>query len=675
MNKLKKKKKPSAASPLSRIEQETYRQRKAQNNNRTSLLSSISTDSVSTTGRLLDKLKLADSEWDDVSEISINSNSNTTVDSLINDYSILEDDTEYDTSSTEKPQTNFKCLKSILGSTKKKQSQKSAVTKALEMGKRINTVEQNASRVINRSEIRSIHLDNLIHDADSSISLYETDEETEEEDNDHSDNDNDTVDGDNDAYNKPDPLYDNASFNRLTPVETRTDGYELPFVPQTPTRSLVDSTPVNSPHLHIQLSPPNSISITPRRNIYQHKYTTSSLSNLSNVSHNSGQLDEISESFLSTKPTDDIVFNPNISKRQPLHSHTLSAATEKFETSKNSDLQDILFLNRSASVPTRQTMKHSPAPKQVLPPTPPRSQGSLKKSALGSQNSLKKTSSPPANRTSPEFQIIPNSPGNYNININNNHNNPAINRNTNIDTNMNTNNTNHNHNYNDSNGNSYNNKYYTGYQNSMFRQQQHPQQYPQQYLQQYPHQQQYKYPQPNPQQNPPQNLQQNLQQNPQHQTISPTTPTFQQHFTQQQPINPYSGCSPSNQYRSYNPQYQSHSTYNRQPNYQQTQPNLQGYQLPNQMTNQHYYPKSTKPYYKNARYGYSPQTSPQLGNSKIVQHSHSTSQSSQPNPYVNQQQGYHKYYNNGDDNELLLLNTTKKSKTYQNVDLSTIIPR
>lgn len=432
-------------SPLSRLEQEATRQRdKKFNNNRLSLISSVSNDSVSTTGRLLDKLKLADNEWDDdfdkTNDNSININDTDTsfgsIITLNSDNSIKintssNSDLSPNSSYNILPASKFKYLKSVLGDTKKKNSQKSAVNKALEMGKKINTVENNVSHVIHRSSVKSIHLDGLLRDADSSISSYDSQSDIDlNEDYEINNNNNNKEKEENENqeegedYDKYEPLKEttsNITYNHSNPIDinSSSNDTELSFIPNTPTKMAFNATPVNSPETFIQVTPQYSIDRTPKINLHSHhNHTHSSLSNTS------FRADSISESFIGKnnniinnnnnninnndsnnnngyndydeKEIDDngifnfqknikndsnsTVYNSKISNNvpsnfQPSHHHAQSATNKADIGCVDSELVKNIndTLIRSASVPTKRkpsTNKPIIAPKSPLPLPP-----------------------------------------------------------------------------------------------------------------------------------------------------------------------------------------------------------------------------------------------------------------------------------------------------------------
>jgi hypothetical protein len=619
------KKKTSTASPLSRIEQEAYRQKQTQTHNRVSLISAASTDSVSTAGRLLDKLKLADNEWDD-SESSIISDSqlydpDTSI--ISSNETSLSDIAEYNDRNNSKSISNvkFKYLKSVLGSTKKKQFQKSAVNKALELGKRINTVEQNASRVINRSEVKSIHLDDLIHDADSSIlSLYDTDEDSDGDGD--GDGDGDTDDNEWMLENQIETKkYNGLHHKNLKPISTPLQD-EFSFMPQTPTRSLLETTPINSPLKNHggQMTPSNSIGSTPTLKINRHQH------NLSSLSNNSAYDDEIPNSFMNVKKPDDISFAPYYQHRQLGHSHTQSAAIHNMKTLKNTDLNDLNNpLNRSASVPIRKpSIKHSPVPNQILPPTPTSAQQSIDKQSTTPHNHL-------ASMQHLQKKTIPNSPKDVN------------------------------------NNNQYKHRLYnTGNTNRDYPQQcvqgtpLHSSQSPQQQKQQYVFPLSYANSQQKPYNSP------NSFSNSKRLMTSPNTPNIpnlQYSVPHQQAAN--HNTSSSN-YRNYNQQYPTHGAYSRapnQPNYLQSQPPV------NPHLNQNYLSQPNNPYYNNTRYGYSSQNPQHMAYPKIG--SPVTNQGN----YMNHSPNYRHYESGSHNSPSLHSNFLKKDNTFQNVDLSYIIPR
>ncbi|KAG0687642.1 hypothetical protein C6P40_002066 [Pichia californica] len=391
------KKNRSFNSPLSRIEQEVSNQKKSnkiKSNKRVSVISTISTDSVSTTGRLLDKLKLADNEWDDSdkSVISIPMNDpDTSIGSLntlnsensIKINSSSHSDINENSNVNVLPLSKFKYLKSILNDTKRKNSQKSAVNKALEMGKKINTVEQNISHVVNRSSVKSIHLDTLFRDADSSISSFDSHSELESESNDNDDDDDDDDYYDNGEQNIIDNYADPITINQ-TPEES-----EFSFIPNTPTKNGLNSTPLNSPGETIIATPGYSINTTPK--MYMRSHHNHTHSTLSNTSF---KADSINESFLGKNKNDDEIpkfhnhtrnYSGNNINKTPIahlldnsksfHQHTHSMANA---IGSNSSVDSEMAKNinetlmRSASVPIKRnpSIKRTPVPKSPLPFTP-----------------------------------------------------------------------------------------------------------------------------------------------------------------------------------------------------------------------------------------------------------------------------------------------------------------
>lgn len=377
----------STASPLSILEREAYRQKNEKNNNsnskvgvnkgRMNMASSFTNDSVSKTGSLLDKLQLADNEWEDSDDSFTNSSlndANTTNNSAITNYSNND-------STNSIPISKFKYLKSVLGSTKMKTSQKSAVNKALEMGKKINTVEQNASRVINRSDVQSIHLANVIHDVESSISLYETDDEADDDIEDGVPNEGGS--GENvyaefyagNAEIDHGPVCGDAkpkfSESYLSP-QVNSSGFNgddgLIFAPQTPTKAHVDITPTGSPKtFNGQFTPQNSVNSTPKM-AYTHNHSHSTISTGSvKVKYPPGGV-------LSNEPRDKLNITDSQGKPTISHNHTQSAGVDAFN-----DLSDLTTasvaddaLLRTASLPIKRnkSLKHSPVPNQPLPLPP-----------------------------------------------------------------------------------------------------------------------------------------------------------------------------------------------------------------------------------------------------------------------------------------------------------------
>lgn len=393
----------SVNSPLSRIAQEANRQKNGKDNRRISLISAVSVDSVSTTGRLLDKLKLADNEWEDSEKSSIASpiiDPDTSAGSVVTLNS--ENSVRVNTSTTSEstissnnvlPASKFKYLKYVLGDTKKKNSQKSAVNKALEMGKKINTVEQNASRVMPRANVKSIHLDGLLRDADSSISSFDSQSEEEDNDYEEEEGENETVtavaqavEGESGAYGAS-TSQENLSvgsihsrFKNTTPYST-----ELSFLPNTPTKPAVDQTPVNSPEVYMHTTPQYSMGSTPKMHLHTHHNHT-----LSSLSNGSVKVDAIHDSFIHRvdreKENDNSVIvngqgkgREGLQFRQilPSHQHTNSVATTDLSKSGvDPDLAKVIddSLMRSASVPIKRTKSvteaRTPAPKTPLPAPP-----------------------------------------------------------------------------------------------------------------------------------------------------------------------------------------------------------------------------------------------------------------------------------------------------------------
>ena len=375
----------SVNSPLSRIAQEANRQKHGNDCRRISLISAVSVDSVATTGRLLDKLKLADNEWDDFERTTgvvsplLDSDTSTGSAVTVNSGSSVRVNTSGTSESTVNstnvlPASKFKYLKYVLGDTKKKNSQKSAVNKALEMGKKINTVEQNASRVTPRANVKSIHLESLLQDAESSVWSFELqseEEEVEEEKNEDS--------GAYGASNSQDSLPGTG-----TPCNT-----ELSFVPNTPTRRALDYTPVNSPEAHMQVTPQYSMGSTPKMHLHAHHNHT-----FSSLSTNSAKGDTINESFIYNGEHEDphggssvpqaVAGDKDRFKEMPhfrqilsTHQHTNSAATTDLskpgvDPDFAADLDDSLM--RSASVPIKRKKSvaeaRTPAPRTPLPAPP-----------------------------------------------------------------------------------------------------------------------------------------------------------------------------------------------------------------------------------------------------------------------------------------------------------------
>ena len=379
-------KKFSVVSPLVKLERKTLKQKKKQseknkgntesNNDqndpkRNSLISSYSTDTITTTGRLLDKLKLADEEWDD-SQNSEFDNSNF-VDS---DLSFVSNNS-MNTSNTSIPSSKFKTLKSVLGSTRRQNHEKSAAKKALELGKTINTVEQNASRVFNRADIKSIHLDSLIQDTDDSSSLDSNTEDENEILDDyyfHKDNHSEKhLIDDNDYQNKINGT-DNIRGVTHSKNSSISNSTIHSFVPHTPTKNTFNITPVGSPKTLHDVTSQQSFLSTPKKNYHKH-----SASNVSNTSYG---YDNTNEFLLANKPDDNLVFNFNDNHnhnhnynidRKVSHTHTRSAVTHNNINNKQNQIDDDnSTLMRSASVPIQRklSVKHSPAPNKPLPPNP-----------------------------------------------------------------------------------------------------------------------------------------------------------------------------------------------------------------------------------------------------------------------------------------------------------------
>lgn len=382
----------SVNSPLSRIAQEANRQKHGNDGRRISLISAVSVDSVATTGRLLDKLKLADNEWDDFerttgvvspvldadtstgsvvtvnSDSSVRVNTSGTSESTVNSINVL-------------PASKFKYLKYVLGDTKKKNSQKSAVNKALEMGKKINTVEQNAARVTQRANVKSIHLDSLLQDAESSVSSFESESERE---------DDEDYGG---SQEKQQGGYGASASEDSLPRDATPSGTELSFVPNTPTRRALDYTPANSPETHMHVTPQYSVGSTPKMHLLSHHNHT-----LSSLSTNSAKGDAINDSFIHNREHDDEHASnsssvpyatpggvgkdgfkevPHFRQLLSTHQHTNSAATTDLskpglDPDFAADIDDSLM--RSASVPIKRKKSvaeaRTPAPKTPLPAPP-----------------------------------------------------------------------------------------------------------------------------------------------------------------------------------------------------------------------------------------------------------------------------------------------------------------
>lgn len=374
------------ASQLTQLERQTrHRLRK---NKRASLSSSYSTDTVTTTGRLLDKLKLTEEEWEQADAIDEHSGGYDY--EYDNDYDCAydgnsnTDESDYDSSrfsfdpdqtsvtviihKTPKkgtPPDTFHHLKSVLGSTKRKNIEKSAVNKALELGKKINTVEHNASRVVyNRSDVKSIHMDTLIHDAQSSIvSLSESDESD-------GNNYDDGGDGEDDLVN----LYTQESLEDLSmnlrKVETAHQhkrfnnsihtlkSEDSPFTPTTPTRSMVESTPLNSP-LKNYSTPQYSITRTPNDN-YFHKHSDSNNS-----------IDMVNAlDYYQTNGFHSVALD---STRNISHGHTKSAIVnhnQVFIQENDVKIEPELIRSASAPIQRKPSIKQSPAPEKPLPALP-----------------------------------------------------------------------------------------------------------------------------------------------------------------------------------------------------------------------------------------------------------------------------------------------------------------
>jgi hypothetical protein len=358
-------KKKTYKSPLAKLEHEANKKKISIEKSRLSVTSTYSSDSVSTTGRLLDKLRLADDEWKYDDEDSYNS-----TESFINLENSVGSKLEYSSeesmneSQSSIPASKFRYLKSVLGSTKKKNIQNSAASKALEMGKKINTVEQNASRVTNRADVRSIHLDNLLHDAAESILSLSSEEDEENA------SDNDTI---NDEREGPSVINVPTHISQQTSYKSV---YSSTDLPQTPTRSMMERTPVNSPEVNYRRhTPQNSIGATPKQ-ILGHKHT---LSNISNASYGSYNTDFMNDSLIHNIPNDDIVFDHkeyqlrDSQPKKPSHTHTQSAIHVNIQEPEASEASPNSSLIRSASAPIQRkpSIKQSPVPNKPLPPNPP----------------------------------------------------------------------------------------------------------------------------------------------------------------------------------------------------------------------------------------------------------------------------------------------------------------
>lgn len=366
-------KKQSFNSPLSRIEQEAARQKGGNAYKRFSMSSALSSDSGMSTGGLLDKLKLADNEWNDEYESfngtsyenssdilygtddhdsSIGSNITLNNSSSNNTTHNNTPEQQYATNYTTNamPASKFKYLKSVLGDTQRNNSKRSAVNKALEMGKKINTVEKNASHVNHRASVHSIHVEDLLRDADSTLSSITSQSDNESDD-------------DSELCFNP-QIYNNNNNN---------NDEELSFLQNTPTRQFFD-TPTNSPET-VHATPQLSMNSTPQMHLLSHhNHTHSSLSNAS------GRVDAIHDSFFAKNHSKDSIPEEEhtiSSSRLGHHHHTTSAATENLplttvDSEMTKNISDTLL--RSASLPIKRkksvSQAKTPAPKTPLPPAP-----------------------------------------------------------------------------------------------------------------------------------------------------------------------------------------------------------------------------------------------------------------------------------------------------------------
>ncbi|TID30733.1 hypothetical protein CANINC_000649 [Pichia inconspicua] len=287
------------ASPLSRLENEARMIDKSR-------LSSQSSESLATTGGLLDKLNLNDEDWKDPPDYS--------------DHASYYDGDE----SSGEIGSNihmFESLRSVLGS--QKGHAQSAVNRVMELGKKVNTVEQSKPKVMKRNTVQSIHLDSLLQDED--------DDDEEEEDDDHDDH-----------YDENYPDTNSAESTQTYKEE------ELSFIPQTPTRSM--KTPNASPR---NLLTPRS-QVEAFSPMFKHKYSNSLVQS---VKSNSSIGECVPETFLYNRPSEETVFNG------PHHTHTQSHDI--------SSHNETVVLNRSASFPVRKpSVKQSQIPSQELPPVP-----------------------------------------------------------------------------------------------------------------------------------------------------------------------------------------------------------------------------------------------------------------------------------------------------------------
>lgn len=285
------------ASPLTRLEDEARVIDKSR-------LSSKSSESLATTGGLLDKLNLNDEDWNDPPDYSDHA-------------SYYEGDESLD-GETNPNIAMFESLKSVLGS--QRGHTQSAVNRVMELGKKVNTVEQSRPKVVKRSTVHSIHLDGLIQNEDDD------------------DDDEDDCDGHNDHYD-----YDTDSDESTGTYQEE----ELSFIPQTPTRSL--KTPTSSPRN--LLTPRSQVGST-----YQHKYSNSQAHS---TNSNSSFGDCLPETFLYNRPSEETVFNGPYTRHAHTQSHDINSQSE------------VIYLNRSASAPIRKpSVKQSPTPSQELPSVP-----------------------------------------------------------------------------------------------------------------------------------------------------------------------------------------------------------------------------------------------------------------------------------------------------------------
>ncbi|QPG72960.1 hypothetical protein FOA43_000264 [Brettanomyces nanus] len=121
------------------------------NVSRQSLSSLLSTESSSTTGGLLAKLRLDDAEWEAVYDGEDDNISLTR-------RSTLQQPSPIDPTSISIPASQFRSLRPLLNSLKRKKFVNSAANSAKAMGNTVNRVRNDAPVLVSRADVQSIHI-------------------------------------------------------------------------------------------------------------------------------------------------------------------------------------------------------------------------------------------------------------------------------------------------------------------------------------------------------------------------------------------------------------------------------------------------------------------------------------------------------------------------------------